>query len=314
MIFSTPNFIYGQKLKELNYEKHKEFFLRWDNDVFLTTDYYYTQGAQLFWVNPKLRRNPASYFLIRLKNSDHYFGLGLIQEIFTPKDITDTLLNTIDRPYAGTLYLKSFVASANPEKRLKLTSEFDFGFLGPLSGARQAQEKIHDWLGSKPPKGWDFQIDNRIYLNYNLELEKEILKIHQIFDVTGVSRFRIGTIHDDLRLGGKLRIGLLNDYFKGLNLSNRKYTENKDFQFYFFGGAGVTGVLYDATLMGGIIPPENNQEYQFREIHHLLADLNFGLAITYKMISAKGTVTMISPKFENGESHGWGTISLFFRL
>lgn len=309
-----PFFSYCQKLKEINCEQHKEFYLKWDNDVFFKTDYYYTQGAQLFWVDPKLRRNPANYFLVRLKDSDLYFGIGIIQEIFTPKDITDTLLNTIDRPYAGTLYLKSIATSLNPEKRIKLTSEFDLGFLGPLSGARQAQEKIHEWLGSTPPQGWDFQVNNRIYVNYNLEIEKELVQISEKFNLNGVSKLRIGTIHDDLHLGANFRIGRVNDYFKGLNLDNKKYTENKDLQIYLQGGLSVSGILYDATLMGGIKPPENNKEYQFRQIKHLVADFNLGFTAVYKMVSLRGSATMGSSKFENAEKHVWGTISLFLRL
>ncbi len=315
ILFSLlPYFLYGQKLRGLSAEEHREFFFKWDNDVFLKTDYYYTQGAQLFWVDPRFRKNPANFFLIRLNNADNYFGIGVIQEIFTPKDITDTLLNEIDRPYAGTLYLRSFATSINPGKRLKMTSEFDLGLLGPLSGARQAQELIHEWTGSDPPMGWDFQIDNRIYINYNLDVEKEILKFHQISDLIGVSELRLGSVHDDLRLGLNLRLGRVNDYFKGLNLPNLKYSEHNDFQIYISGGAGVTGVLYDATLMGGIVPPKNNREFRFREIHHLTADLNLGVIIAYKMLSVRGTVNMTTPKFQNGESHGWGTVSLFFRL
>ncbi|MCY1719511.1 lipid A deacylase LpxR family protein [Prolixibacteraceae bacterium Z1-6] len=304
----------AQKLNQLKHEDHKEFFFHWDNDVFLFTDFYYTQGVQLFYVNPALRKNPANHFLPRLKNADNYFGIGLIQEIYTPKDITDSLMNLVDRPYAGTLFFRSFVTSVNPGKRLKLTSQLDLGFLGPLSGASHAQEIIHDWLGSKPPMGWDFQVENRPYINYNLIIEKEFIQVPQLFSLLGNSQLRAGNIHNDLLVGTNFRFGRLNNYFKGLHLANKKYRENKDFEFYVCGGLNYREVLYDATLMGGIIPPKEDNQFKFNQIEHHILEYDIGVTITYKMLSLKGKVIWKTPEFENGESHGWGRISFYIRL
>jgi hypothetical protein len=132
--------------------------------------------------------------------------------MFTPKDIVDTLLNSIDHPYAGTLFLRSFIVSSNPDLRFRLTSQFDLGLLGPLSGAKQAQTLVHDWLNNDLPEGWDFQIDNRPYINYNVIAEKELLHIPKIIDIYGISHLRVGNIHDDLGVGVNLRIGRINDY------------------------------------------------------------------------------------------------------
>jgi len=313
-LFLFPLFTNAKKLDSLKHAQHKEFFLHWDNDVFLFSDYYYTQGAFLYLVNPILRKNPLNHVFLKPKNADNYFGIGLIQEMFTPKDIIDTLLNSIDRPYAGTLFLRSFMVSSNPDKRFRLTSQFDLGLIGPLSGASQAQRLIHEWTGSKPPEGWDFQIDNRPYINYNVIVEKEFWSIPERLDFCVSSRMRIGNIHDDLNAGIKLRVGELNDYFKGLNLANKKYIENKDFQFFLFGGASLTGVFYNATLMGGMIPPESSHQFEFRDIEHFVVEFKGGAQIIYKSVSIKGTITWKTQEFQYGESHGWGTISLYFRL
>jgi lipid A 3-O-deacylase len=314
IFFILPLFSSGKKLDSLNYENHKEFYFNWDNDIFLFRDFYYTQGAKLFYVNPILRKNPANHILFRLKNADYYYGIGIVQEIYTPKNISNTLLDTIDQPYAGALYLRSFSTSINPQKKIRLSSQLDLGFLGPLSGAAQAQKYMHEWLGSRPPLGWDFQIENRPYINYNLILEKGIFSHPGIFDFIGASQVRLGNIHDDLQISTTFRFGRLNDYFKGLNLSNKKYKENRDFQFFIFGSANARGVLYNATLMGGIIPPDRNHQFKFNEIKNFVGELSGGAQVTYKFISLKGNVVWKTPEFETGESHGWGTISMFFRL
>jgi lipid A 3-O-deacylase len=239
-IISSPFIAQAKKLDSLSFTNHKEFLLHWDNDMFLFKDYYYTQGAHLYFINPALRKNPLNHILFRLRNADLYYGLGVVQEIYTPKDVADTLLNLVDRPYAGTLYFRSFISSSIPEKKLRFTSQVDLGFLGPLAGAEQAQKYIHEWLGLEWPKGWDFQIENRPYLNYNLQIEKGLITAPGIFDLTVDSRLRIGNIHDDFQLGGLFRLGRINNLFKGYNLGNKKYTENKDFQYFIYGGTKVT--------------------------------------------------------------------------
>ena len=313
-IICFPALVEGKKLDSLNYTNHTEFFLHWDNDMFLFKDYYYTQGAHFYLFHPRLRNNPANHFLIRLKNADNYYGLGVIQEIYTPKDVADTLLSVVDRPYAGTLYFRSVATSSKQGKKLRLTSEFDLGILGPLSGASQAQRYIHEWLNIEYPKGWDFQIRNRPYLNYNIKLEKGLASVPGIFDFTGTSVLRVGTIHDDMQLGGLIRLGRINSLFKGLNLGNKSYSENRDYQWFIYGGGRIRAVLYNATLMGGIIPPKDFEEFRFNEIKHVVGQLNAGLRANYKFVGIQGSVTWKTPEFENGEQHGWGTISLFLRF
>lgn len=312
-IIIIPTLASAKKLDSLSVAKHKELYMDWDNDVFVFTDQYYSQGLHLYWVNPILKKNPLNHILLRLRNADNYFGLGIIQEMYTPKDIVDTLLNNIDRPYAGTLFLRSFIVSAVPDKRLKLTSQLDFGFLGPLSGAKQAQQIIHDWTGSSAPGGWDFQIDNRPYINYNLLIENGIIST-QFFELNVNSRIRAGNIHDDIRVGTSLRTGKINNYFKGLNLSNKTYYEQGAFQFFVFGGLNMNIIAYNATFMGGIIPPESVHQFKFRDIENFVVDIHGGVHLSYKSFGMKAQLTWKSLEFEGGEDHGWGTISLYLRL
>ena len=313
-ILATPFIVNAKKLDSLKFTSYKELILDWDNDMFIHKDFYYTQGAHIYYLNPALRKNPANHILFQLKNADYYYGLGIIQEIYTPKDINDTLLNTIDRPYSGTLYIRSFITSILPDKKLRFTNELDIGFLGPLAGAEEAQRIIHDWLDLGFPNGWDFQIENRPYLNYNFKIEKGLLSIPRFFDFIGNSRLRIGNIHDDLQIGANIRIGRLNNYFKGYSLGNKRYTENNDFQIFVFGGASATAVLYNATLMGGIIPPHNSEHFKLKDIKNVVGEFTGGFEITYKFVGTKMSATWKTEEFDGGEQHGWGTIALYFRF
>lgn len=313
-ILSIPICTAAQKSDSAIFNQHKELVLRWDNDAFFSKDYYYTQGSHISFINPSLRKNPLNHVLFRLKNADNYYGIDLAHEIFTPKDILDTLLNLSDRPYAGTLFLRTFLVSSSPGKRLRLTTQIDLGVLGSLSGAEQVQKLVHRWTNSKPPEGWDFQIKNRPYLNFNTLIDKELITLPQKADFTASSRVRIGSIHDDLKLGGKLRFGKLNNQFKGYNLMNRKYDENHNYQAFVYGGANVTFVLYNATLMGGIIPPESEHEFKLNEIEKFVGEIYGGIQISYKNFGLRAKLIWETKEFKQGEKHSWGVISLFLRL
>ena len=313
-VIVLPSIAFAKKLDSLKYTQHKELILDWDNDIFVFKDYYYTQGAHILYVNPVFCKNPANHIIFQLKNADYYYGLGVIQEIYTPKDLIDTLLNIVDRPYAGTLFLRSFITSVIPAKKLRFTNQLDIGFLGPLAGAEDAQRIIHDWLDLDFPHGWDFQVENRPYLNYNFLVEKGLVSAPGIFDFIGSSRLRVGNIHDDLQIGANIRIGRLNDFFKGYNLGNKLYSENKDFQFYIFGGASATAVLYNATLMGGIIPPEDSHYFKLKDIKNMIVELQGGVHIDYKFVGVKLQAIWKTPEFDGGEEHGWGTIAMYFRF
>ncbi len=314
IMFLFSNWALAKDLDSLQYNQHTEFFLDWDNDFYLLTDYYYTQGASFNYIHPALRKNPVNHMLLQLKDADYYYGLGLTQEIFTPKDVHDSLINVVDRPYAGTLFIRSFAVSSKPEKRLRFTTQLDLGVMGPLAISEQTQKKIHDWLNLGSPAGWDYQIDNRPYFNYNVLFEKGLVQVHGFLDIIGTSRLRIGNIHDDLQAGVLLRIGRFNDYFKGYNLSNKEFGDNRNFQLYVFGGAKATAVLYNGTLMGGIIPPESDHQFELKEISHGVAELYGGVHLSYKSIGAKGQLTWKSREFDYGIHHDWGTVSLYLRF
>lgn len=312
-VLLLPGMSSAKKLDSLQFSNHKEIYLDWDNDIFVSTDHYYSQGLHLFWSDPVFRKNPLNHVMLRLNNADNYFGIGLVQEMYTPKDIVDTLLNNVDRPYAGTLFVRSFIVSSHPEKSLKLTTQFDLGLLGPLSGAGDAQRLIHEWTGSTPPGGWDFQIDNRPYINYNVLIEHGIIST-PYFEFDGLSRIRVGNIHDDFKVGIALRTGWLNNYFNGLHLANRKYTKNKTFEFKLLGGLNMNLIAYNATLMGGMIPPESSQQFDFKEIENFVIDIYGGIKLVYKTVGLQGKLSWKTKEFETGDDHGWGTVALFFRF
>lgn len=314
LLFCFSATAFSKSLDSLLVELHKEYAVDWDNDMFVYTDIYYTQGAQMTLVHPSFRKNPINHLFFTLPNASNYAALGGIHEIFTPKDVRDTLANFVDRPYAGTFFIRSSISSAQLEHRHRLTSQLDLGVLGPLAGAAQAQQTIHGWLGLGWPKGWQFQIKNRPIINYNLSYEKWLNVLPGVVDVQAKVRARVGTVHDDIQISSHLRLGLLNDPLKGYQLSNKAYQQNRNFELYLFGTAKVLATAYNATLMGGIIETGDAHTFKYSQICPIVTELTAGIRANYQSVGSQFLLTWQSPEFNTGQPHAWGTMSLYFRF
>jgi hypothetical protein len=50
------------------------------------------------------------------------------------------------------------------------------GCVGPCSGAEQAQRRIHEWIGSPIPQGWDHQLANEPIFNIDYQFHRRIAR------------------------------------------------------------------------------------------------------------------------------------------
>ena len=142
-----------------------------ENDMFADTDRAYTSGVRLTLISPDLtdyRENPKlpdwSYTIIERLPFINEPGfqravfLSVEQNIYTPEDLTRSDLIKDDRPYAGITYLAIGFHSKSSHRMDSL--ELDLGIVGPHSYAEQCQTKIHEWIDSTDPQGWDNQLED----------------------------------------------------------------------------------------------------------------------------------------------------------
>lgn len=85
---------------------------------------------------------------------DNKFGIAFGQSMYTPPDITIEEDQPGYREYAGYAYLEGSYRRTPTE-----FGAIQLGFIGKNSLAEQTQKTIHDWIGSREPKGWDNQIE-----------------------------------------------------------------------------------------------------------------------------------------------------------
>ncbi|HTF94806.1 MAG TPA: lipid A deacylase LpxR family protein [Cellvibrio sp.] len=84
---------------------------------------------------------------------------SLGQAMVTPEDITKEIPDPSDAPYAGLLYLRStYVVVKNDFSDHVATL---VGIVGPSSRAEEVQTFVHKLVGSKKPRGWEYQLEDK---------------------------------------------------------------------------------------------------------------------------------------------------------
>lgn len=281
----------------------------YENDVFAGTDRYYTQGVQLTFVHPLIKRSPVSTILIHLKNrTNTIYGLALEQNCFTPRSILYKGIFYEERPYSGTVFLSHHLTSFNENKQFALKTQLDLGAIGPCALCKEEQKAIHRATGDAQPLGWENQIKNDVYLNYSVGFEKGIIQT-KYFQTILQSSIRAGTIHNDVSAGINLRLGITEDYFKphGFGKATRS-----NYQLFLTLKAKAKFIAHNATLQGGVFTKNNAYTLNANQITRLVYDAGTYLVFSYKRLGIECGYSYLSPEFEKGLEHGWGKCALLY--
>ncbi|MBC8315582.1 MAG: lipid A deacylase LpxR family protein [Bacteroidales bacterium] len=292
------------------------FHFQLDNDIFNYTDRFFTSGLRVDLIVPAFRYNPLNFLMIPYWGSGiNYYGICVVQNIYTPSTTRTGGILLKDRPYAGYLYVGSYKITNDLSKRIRFSSEFQIGIIGPSSFGGALQIAFHSSTPQNhPPLGWEYQIQDDLLLNYKAEVEKGILSTRYLesnLHVTGI----LGTVYTNISGGIYLRTGLFNPYFRNLFLSKwslNKKRGDRNFQCYFFIDLGGRFVGYDATLEGGVFNRTSIYTLPSGDMNRLLLLGSAGLTITHGGIQIKGEQFLLSPEFKNGWWHKWLSISLTY--
>lgn len=145
-----------------------------ENDLFVRTDRHYTHGTRVGYLGAERawdeREKSCTGRLVGWlpspwqDNVAWRTGIGITQNIYTPRDIKPSTLLADDRPYAGWMYLtptleRRGVTPGDHTPVLDVWS-MNLGVVGSASLARQSQNWIHSLRGLDEAHGWDNQLAN----------------------------------------------------------------------------------------------------------------------------------------------------------
>lgn len=274
------------------------FTFQIENDLIANADRNYTSGVRIGWTSPGLR-NQLPWVGDALEwiypfdvNADARVGIHMGQSIYTPEDLSESNLNSDDRPYAGWLYAGVSLHAEAEQTILTLPFdtldklELDLGMVGPASLAEQTQKFVHKYTDSPDPKGWSNQLNNEP--GVVVLLERNWRSPAHDFEGTGVQAdviptagVSLGNVNTSASLGAILRFGqgLNVDYGPPLiqpNLAGVTFIDRVDagYAWYIFGGFGGTFVARNIFLDGNTFSDSHSVDKKL-----LVGSATAGLAV-----------------------------------
>lgn len=283
--------------------KGKVFRLHYDNDLFTTTDYYYTQGYNLELVHPALRKNPLNKLLLKAPGNQVRYGLAFEHFGFTPTSIRSNVIMVGDRPFAGVMLLKTFRLSTDSLRRVRVSSELSTGMVGPVALGGQIQAALHRLLNGDEPHGWQFQIANDVVVNYKLQYEKQLFAYRHALSVSATAQAQVGTLVNRLQTGVVVMAGRFDPPF-GHTPTQRRLP----LHLYIYAQPLVSVVGYDATLQGGLFNRSSPYVLPADQLARTTFQTNVGVVFGYKTLYLEYAQSWLSPEFATGLSHRWGGV------
>jgi hypothetical protein len=231
-----------------------------DNDLYTSSknDMYYTNGLTLFY------RFLDTHKKENVNKNIVEFKIG--QYIYNPRYINVNIKEKIDRPYAGYLF-------ADVGKGIFYKSESVFkadvqlGFVGPNSFAEQVQKGLHQLVGYKEVRGWQYQVKNALAVQTQFLYSKKLFSNQksEVLDLHFKSEAQLGTIFTSASIGILSRIGfkkLTAVYNSNLyNASVNSYSQQIPSEFYFYIAPSLSYQLYDATIQGSLFNDTSPQTF-----------------------------------------------------
>lgn len=300
----------------------RELQLFIENDTWAGTDRYYTNGIKFgagahvgALKNLLTASSPWMLDFFSLSRSPPEFGLFVGQNMYTPKSITVSTPQPLDRPWAAWLYLGGVVQRVRGSHLD--TTEIDIGMVGPAALGEAIQSRWHKLIGAPQPLGWHNQIPNEpafliAYLHKRkIELGTEHVEVVPHIGAT------LGTVMTLARAGGIIRVGQnMTGYGPdsiepgGAMLQNTRRAEEakrQAFEWYGFAGADFRLVAHNIFLDGTVF--HHSPGVSRNRIVH---DLTGGLVARYRHV--RFSLTRIRRSEEFAAPPGGGGAQVFHSI
>jgi hypothetical protein len=288
--------------------------IQFDNDFWDYTDIYYTNGIRLGYKHPVFSNTPLSYILVSNgKNGIDYYGLQIIQNMYTgTKPKVDSIIPG-DRPWASYSIIGQYAHSFDWEQKIKHKSEINIGLLGPKSGGGFLQNLVHTILpNNSPPQGWDHQIKTDLIIDYQYQITKSLYEL-QNFESYIKGSVQAGSLRDNVKWGFGAKWGKFTPFY--LDDQHQVYQEsNRKINYSLFGDIETQLIGYDATLQGGVTDRTSIYVIPTRDMQRFVIQGYLGAEISYKKIHLQFIQYWKSKEFRTGKDHKYVSVRLFIGI
>lgn len=302
-------------------QQQRMFRLHEDNDMFNVrgnaTDKAYSNGTRIDYFHRKkgaLKSFVYDYMPRAGDSSLNTLGWSIMQIMITPTDIRKTVPDVGDHYYSGALFLTHSLHSTNKAHQLSMQSEWIFGVMGPPALGKEAQSWVHGMIGSPRPMGWDYQLATDFLFNYNLAVEKGLVRYRNAVEVVGGAQAFAGTMLNGGSLFGVIRLGRLTPYFEDYI---QQHTTSGKVRWFVLLRPSVELILYNALLEGGFfndhpVPQIPGEKDGAGEVRRVGSQLDLGVGAAVGKCSLSFTQKTMSAMIKGLPEHTVGNISLAY--
>lgn len=308
-------------------EQDDQFFtLNFENDSLTSqSDRHYTNGLRLSYFDagiqpPEFTRALADWlpFFEVSDKTGVVFSVG--QNLYSPRDISQPVPSSNDRPYAGFLYGSMGLATLKDDHVDEL--ELTLGVVGPAALGRQTQRRWHETVGATKPMGWDHQLDNEPVLMLALGRRWPEWYMWQgggwyLGGGPSVGA-TVGNVYTYASTGFNVRFGPEDARWQDTPVTVRPampgtgYFAKPDgwFSWYLFAGANGRAVARNIFLDGNTFTDSPSVDKKI-----FVGDLNAGVAVTFGKVRVTFANVYRSKEFETQQKQDiFSTVNVGYRF
>ncbi len=298
-----------------------------ENDLFGNgTDKNYTSGVRVNFTDMHAALPDIAYKIDKLipmfninKTTSLYYSLG--QNIYTPRDITQSAANPNDRPWAAFLYGSMGMVTLTDNHTDEV--EATVGVVGPLALGEEAQRFVHKYISNSPtPEGWSHQLKNEPggmlawQRAWPMALSGKVS--NDFWSVKPYLGTTVGNIRTYADAGFTIRLSPFNSRWQDTPIRVRpampgtgiyEIPQNK-WSWELFSGLEGRAVAHDITLDGNTFANSYSVEKK-----PFVADATAGFAVTYNKTRISYELVYRTKEFvEQDHPEIFGAISLGVRF
>ncbi len=272
------------------------------------TDRYFSSGIDLQY---HWRDNSSKLlnFFPTIDENNNFLGIKFYSDVYTPSNIIDPLPQN-DRPYAGVVLASVQNISTQIEKRIRMSSEYAFGAMGPITKQQELQTLWHKIIKRPTPMGWGRQIKNDVLIEAFFQVEKQLFNVNNRIELIGNLNADLGTLGNNFGGGATLRIGWLDQYFEHPFKIN-DVLNHKKLQIYLFFKPNARLVIDNSLLQGGIINGESSPVTVSKDdLKRLYFDVQYGYCFAISRFALTYAQQFRTAEFRNAKTMFWGNLNL----
>ena len=279
------------------------------------TDRHYTsgQGFAVMW-------HPQSAE-VHVDGPTNAFGLTLVQQMYTPANITTPRPRPDGRFYAGYLYLGGIWQ--RQDGNVFDHVELDLGVVGPSSGADAVQEMVHDVFDELDPD-WSTQVEDELAINLTLRRkwrvdlgETEVAGTPLQWQLIPRAEVDVGNVYRRAGVGTDVRFGYhLPDDFGASSMTDLGAATGRPvdgFSWYVFGSAVGRYVEWNTFLDGSNTRDPSPSVSKEPFVGEFAAGFAFEWRKSNWVFNTSYTQTHLTRDFETQREHdAYGSLAVRF--